>query len=285
MALTRLGGDARFGFGRNWKSFVAGIGEKSIIEAENGLRRLFPDGALAGRRFLDIGCGSGLSMLAALRLGAVSAQGIDLDRESVEAAEALLSRHAAGRDWSVRQSSILDADPAALGTHDIVYSWGVLHHTGSLWQAMDRAVALVAPGGRFAFAIYRRTPLCGFWKLEKRLYIALPEIGQTAVRAAYKAAFLLALAMTGRNPRRYVAEYHGARGMDWHHDVHDWLGGYPYESTDPGEIAAFLRRRGFALERQIEHPPVALGIFGSHCDEFVALRAASPRVDFVPPTP
>ncbi len=285
VALSKFGGDARFGFGRNWKSFVATVGEESIAEAENGLKRLFPDGALAGKRFLDIGCGSGLSMLAALHLGAASVQGIDFDPDSVEATKALLSRHAAGRAWTVRHMSVLDADPAALGAHDIVYSWGVLHHTGALWRAMDRAAALAAPGGSFAFALYRRTPLCGFWKLEKRLYIALPKIGQAAIRAVYKVAFFLALAATGRNPRRYVAEYRSARGMDWRHDVHDWLGGYPYESTDPGKVAGFLRRHGFALERKIEHPSVAWGLFGSHCDEFVAVRAPSPRVDFVPPTP
>ncbi len=285
MALTRHGDDVRFGFGRNWKSFVSTVGEESIAEAAKGLLRLFPNGELTGRRLLDIGCGSGLSMLAAFRLGAASVHGIDLDQESVEAAQTLLSRHATGRDWTVRRLSVLDADPATHGSHDIVYSWGVLHHTGALWKAMDRAAALVAPGGRFAFALYRRTPLCGLWTIEKRLYASAPAICQSTAAAAYKATFFLALVAAGRNPRRYVAEYRGARGMDWHHDVHDWLGGYPYESTEPGEVAAFLSRHGFTLERQFDRPPIASGLFGSHCDEYVALRASAGHVDFVPPTP
>lgn len=285
MALTRRGDEVRFGFGRNWKSFVSTVGADSIDEAEKGLARLFPGGALTGKRLLDIGCGSGLSMLAALRLGASSVQGIDLDPESVEAAQTLLSRHAPGRDWTVRRMSVLDAEPATLGMYDAVYSWGVLHHTGKLWPAMERAAALVAPGGRFVFALYRRTPLCGFWKIEKRFYVLSPGFGQKVIAAVFKAAVLLSLAVQGRNPRRYVAEYRSARGMDWHHDVHDWLGGYPYESTDPGEVAAFLSRHGFTLERQFIRPPVAAGLFGSHCDEFVAYRAPAGRVDFVPPTP
>jgi 2-polyprenyl-6-hydroxyphenyl methylase/3-demethylubiquinone-9 3-methyltransferase len=275
----------RFRFGRNWKSFVSTVDEKAITEAESGLRRLFPGRELAGKRFLDIGCGSGLSMLAALRLGAAAAHGIDIDRDSVEATQTLLARHAAGGNWSARQLSVFDADPATVGVHDVVYSWGVLHHTGAMWQAMDRAAALVAPGGLFAFALYRRTPLCALWKIEKRVYAAAPDFGQAIFRGAYKAAFVTGLCATGRNPRRYVADYRGARGMDWHHDVHDWLGGYPYESTEPGEVAAFLRRHGFTLERQFHRPPVASGLFGSHCDEYVALRVSARHVDFVPPTP
>lgn len=61
--------DQHFAFGENWKSFTHIIDEGCIAEAENGMRRLFPNGELAGARFLDIGCGSGLSSLAAARLG------------------------------------------------------------------------------------------------------------------------------------------------------------------------------------------------------------------------
>ena len=283
--LTGQRDGVRFRFGRNWKSFVSTVDEKAIAEAASGLRRLFPDREFAGKRFLDIGCGSGLSMLAALRLGAAAAHGIDIDRESVEATQTLLSRHAAGGNWSARQLSVFDADPATVGAYVAVYSWGVLHHTGGMWLAMDRAAALVAPGGLFAFALYRRTPLCGLWKIEKRVYAAAPKIVQSIFRGTYKAAFVIGLCATGRNPRSYIAEYHGARGMDWSHDVHDWLGGYPYESTGPDEIAAFLRHKGFAVTRQFDRPPVALGLFGSHCDEYVAARPTAARVDFVPPSP
>ena len=274
MGIFERSDEVRFGFGRNWRSFVRTVGEESVAQAEKGLSRLFPGGTLAGRRFLDIGCGSGLSMLAALRLGAASAEGIDLDPDSVEAAQDLLSRHARGRAWSVRRMSVFDAGGASLGAQDIVHSWGVLHHTGDLWRAMDCAAALVSPGGFFAFALYRRTPLCRLWTVEKRLYAQAPAFCQKAARVAYEAAYLASIAATGRNPRRYVAEYRGARGMDWHHDVHDWLGGYPYESTEPGEVGAFLRRHGLEPERQFLRAPVAFGLFGSHCDEYVARRPA-----------
>ena len=60
--------------------------------------------------------------------------------------------------------------------------------------------------------------------------------------------------------------------MDWRHDVHDWLGGYPYESVEPREVAGRLQDLGFDVIRTNEQPAALGGLFGSHCDEFVAAR-------------
>jgi 2-polyprenyl-6-hydroxyphenyl methylase/3-demethylubiquinone-9 3-methyltransferase len=161
----------------------------------------------------------------------------------------------------------LPADPR----WDVVYSWGVLHHTGNMWAAIERAAAQVAPGGVLAIALYRRTPLCTAWAVEKRLYSGAPAAAQACMRALFKGMYLAGVIAGGRSPSRYIKEYH-ARGMDWHHDVHDWLGGYPYESTAPDEVVSFLTERGFELERSFTHPARAAGLFGSHCDEFVARK-------------
>jgi SAM-dependent methyltransferase len=261
----------RFAFGRNWQSFLDTVTCETIAEAERGLVRLFPDGEIRGARFLDIGSGSGLSALAACRLGAASVDAIDADPDSVAASTALLSRFAADGHWSVRQASALEP-PEDLGGYDIVYSWGVLHHTGAMWTALERAAALVAADGRLAVSLYRRTPLCGVWRAEKRLYARSGAGFQTAIRGLYKTVFCAGLVVGGRNPRRYIAGYRSARGMDWHHDVHDWLGGYPYESTEPAQVVARLRALGFEPCLVFEHPAAALGLFGSHCDEYVAIR-------------
>ena len=261
-----------FAFGENWQSFVATVDEAKILAAEEGLLRLLPRADIAGRRFLDIGCGSGLSALAALRLGARQVDALDVDAQSVAAADALLGTFAAGGAWTVRQKSVFDLSPARDGVYDIVHSWGVLHHTGDLWRALGCAAAMVAPNGRLVVALYRKTPLCPFWRCEKRLYAGAGPGAQRAARALYKTAFAAGLLATGRNPARYVRQYRSARGMDWHHDVHDWLGGYPYESTEPASVASFLARCGFALERSFVHRAAAAGLFGSHCDEYVAVR-------------
>lgn len=266
--------ESHFAFGENWQSFVKTVDLNSISEARRGLSRLFPDNEIRGRRFLDIGCGSGLSMLAALELGAGSVRGMDIDPNSVVAARAILSTQRPNGQWDTRVASVFDVSPERDGLFDIVYSWGVLHHTGDMWAAIHQAAALVAPGGHFAIALYRKTPLCGFWRREKQLYSAAPKSIQAAVRLIYQAAYCAGLIATGRSPMAYIREYKSARGMNWSHDAHDWLGGYPYESVTPDEVIRFLGGLGFSLVRKFEKPAVSGGLFGSHCDEFVAIRPA-----------
>lgn len=255
----------RFQFGKNWQSFLGTVTEESIVHAERGLCRLFP--TMPSGSFLDIGCGSGLSLLAAHRRGAIALKGIDLDPNSVAAAKSLLENVGA----QIEERSVFDLDPDE-GMFDVVHSWGVLHHTGDLWRAMDSAVAMVNPGGLFAIAIYRKTRLCAFWKIEKLVYTKAPAVVQAAMRGIYKLAFFAGILATGRNPIAYVQNYKSDRGMSWHHDVHDWLGGYPYQSASPCEIKNFLARKSCEVLSVNEHKAAVGGLFGSHCDEYVARR-------------
>lgn len=266
--------ETHFEFGENWKNFVATVSDRQVDEAVRSLQRLFPDGELRGRQFLDIGCGSGLSMLAALRLGAARVIGIDIDPSSVQAAKALLSRCAKASRWDVQAATVFEANPSSFGKFDVVHSWGVLHHTGDMWRAVRCAAGLVAPEGTLAIALYRRTPLDKFWVVEKRIYSRGPRLAQATIRALYKALFFAANALVGRNPVAYVRDYKRNRGMSWSHDVHDWLGGYPYETQGIGEVKEFLEAHGFVLMREFvkQGRMVGLGLFGSNVDEFVARR-------------
>ena len=111
---------------------------------------------LRERTFLDIGCGSGLFSLAARRLGA-SVHSFDFDEQSVACARELKRRYFPDDpDWRIEAGSVLDAAyMKGLGEFDVVYSWGVLHHTGAMWVALEQAIGRVASGGGKLFiAIY-----------------------------------------------------------------------------------------------------------------------------------
>jgi 2-polyprenyl-3-methyl-5-hydroxy-6-metoxy-1,4-benzoquinol methylase len=264
---------SHFEFGENWLSFAREINPERISAAVLALERLFPSGELRGRRFLDIGCGSGLNMLAALKLGAAEVVGIDIDENSVKAARQVLSGLAAGANWQTSCASIFDVTPAQLGRFDVVYSWGVLHHTGNMWLAVTRAADLVAAGGLLAIAIYRKTMFCGMWKVEKRLYARMPRFAQAPVRWVCATAKLARRLLAGENPLAYVREYHRSRGMSWTHDVHDWLGGYPYESALADEVCERIAALGLQMVRQFGPRTPGIGLLGSGgCNEYVARR-------------
>jgi SAM-dependent methyltransferase len=259
--------ETHFEFGENWRDYLANVDEDAVREAERGVLRLLPADSIQGSRFLDIGCGSGLHSLAALRLGAAEVVAVDIDPNSVAATRELLAKHAPGARATASELSVFDADPESLGQFDIVYSWGVLHHTGAMWKAIDRAARFVRPGGLFAIALYQKRVTCGAWRVEKRIYTKAGKPVRKVIRGVYKAAFYAGLLATARNPWKYVSGYKGTRGMNFHNDVHDWLGGYPYESATPAEVNAHFQ--GLSFESVKEWPlPRGMGLFGTGCAEY-----------------
>ncbi|HEY0687128.1 MAG TPA: class I SAM-dependent methyltransferase [Steroidobacter sp.] len=267
-----LSQESHFAFGKNWASYATLVTETQIDEAVAGLRRLV-GGDLTGKRFLDIGCGSGLHSLAALRLGASEVLSLDIDPDSVATTQRMLEVHAPGKSWRVAQRSVFDMDPASMGQFDVVYSWGVLHHTGDMYRAVRTAASLVAPGGIFVFALYRYTRLCWFWKMEKRWYTKAGQGAQKFAQKIYVALFRLGKLVQGASFKDYVANYRSNRGMDFYHDVHDWMGGWPYESISPAQVARFMQQLQLREVRSFAYPRTPSGVFGSGCDEYVYTRA------------
>jgi 2-polyprenyl-3-methyl-5-hydroxy-6-metoxy-1,4-benzoquinol methylase len=269
--LTRA--ETHFEFGENWRDYLRHVDSEAIAEAERGLLKLVPAMRLRGARFLDIGCGSGLHTLAAVKSGIAQGLAIDIDRDSVAATRDLLAKLAPDAPVEVRELSVFDADPTTLGLFDVVYSWGVLHHTGAMWRAVEKAAALVDAGGIFALALYQKRVSCKAWAVEKKFYTRSPAPVRTLIRGAYVAALYLRFALRGQNPWRVVRDYKSGRGMNFHNDVHDWLGGYPYESATPAEVLSRLTAGGFELVSQ-NSLPAGLGLLGTGCAEYVFRRSS-----------
>ncbi len=264
----------RFEFGQNWTQFLAVLDETRILRAEESLKQMLELEDLSGKSFLDIGSGSGLFSLAARRLGA-RVHSFDYDPQSVACAAELKRRYFAGDDqWRIEEGSALDADYLrSLGTFDVVYSWGVLHHTGQMWQALENARLPVAAGGKLFIAIYNDTGTQSRrWKWIKRTYNELPRF----VRAPFALIVIApeeARAMLGSllklRPGDYIrswTQYNERRGMNRWRDIIDWVGGYPYEVARPEEVFDFYRERGFTLTK------LKCGGVGLGCNEFVFVK-------------
>jgi 2-polyprenyl-6-hydroxyphenyl methylase/3-demethylubiquinone-9 3-methyltransferase len=269
MTATETAQDERFRFGENWQSFLQTVDDKEIRLAEASMRRLLQRETLGGLRFLDIGCGSGLFSLSARNLGA-TVHSFDFDAQAVECARTLKAKYwQADPQWTIERGSILDdAQVKRLGAFDVVYAWGVLHHTGEMRRAIANAAALIAPDGVLAIALYRKTTLCPFWTAEKRWYAKASPSAQRVARSIYVTAMRAAFLVRSRDFRQYVDNYESVRGMDYYHDVHDWMGGYPYESISPVELLALAAELSLTCIRSNCHPP-CVGLFGSGCDEYV----------------
>jgi len=253
----------RFHFGKNWQSYAAkALTPARIRQAVAAFERLFDGIELEGRSFLDIGFGQGLTAAIAAIKGC-DVLAMDIDPDNLQALELTKKAFRLERDIKTQIASILDDSFVAgwKGHFDVVHSWGVLHHTGDMNTAIANACQMVKKGGYLVLAIYNRHWSCPFWKAIKYVYNLCPSPIQTMmVLVFYPVVYTAKYLVTGKNPREKD------RGMDFYHDLVDWIGGYPYQYASVEEVCQMIEGWGFRCIR-VRPASVPTG-----CNEYVFFK-------------
>lgn len=255
-----------FTFGQNWLAYSKTLDEQRVDDATASVAALLGVTSLEGRRLLDVGAGSGLFSIAALRLGAREVVAIDRDLDCLHAITTNAGRFLAPPQQArlrVQHADVLEAETLPVGPFDVVYAWGSLHHTGALWRAIDNVTRLCGPGGHLALAIYNRTAFMSQWHSLKRAYHAAPAFLRVGMVLALSLPRAVVRVARRRHPFRVE------RGMNVWYDSIDWLGGLPYEAATCQEVIRRIESLGFSTT--LVRPTRRHG-----CNEFVFCRTLMP---------
>jgi SAM-dependent methyltransferase len=260
----------RYGFGKNWDDYIKKHFSNERVEiSRKHLLSFLKQDDLKGKYFLDIGCGSGLHSLAAYRSGAEKIYSFDYDSDSVATTKRLKEFAGNPSQWEVCQGSVLDKEfLGAIEPADFVYSWGVLHHTGNMWEAMDNIVGLGKKDSLYYIALYDyeahvnpapKSMLNGwlfhissttpeFWLEVKQRYNQSGEKEKRKMELWYIWNFMLhgtILAFPLLLFRFFG--YKNSRGMALYNDVKDWLGGWPMEFAKRADVKQWAEKHGLEI--------------------------------------
>jgi 2-polyprenyl-6-hydroxyphenyl methylase/3-demethylubiquinone-9 3-methyltransferase len=270
----------QFRFGDNWSEFIDEyFTEDRVAESRESLTEFYGISDFDGKSFLDIGSGSGIFSYAAYQLGADEIVSFDIDPEVVETTKKVRGYADNPNHWEVKQGNILDEDfVTSLSEFDLIYSWGVLHHTGGMFDAIENSLEIVAPNGLYYLAVANDGAKAGLssetWEKIKRIYNKSPDIGKRLLELWYICGFIANYAVNGENPIRKMRNYQVRRGMAFYPDVKDWLGATPFEFAPPDEVINLVTDvRAFALKK-LRTAEERENTSGTGCNEYLFERTA-----------
>jgi 2-polyprenyl-6-hydroxyphenyl methylase/3-demethylubiquinone-9 3-methyltransferase len=249
----------RFQFGKNWMDYAEkNFSQERVDASKKHILDFIAGKDLHGLSFLDIGCGSGLHSMAALQAGARVIHGFDYDPDSVAATRYIRTKAGDPANWTVGQGSVLDDSfMEGMPQYDLVYSWGVLHHTGEVWHAIRNAAGRVKPGGGVLYRALYSADI----QIDPPRNSGWMSNGSTFRRAGSPGAAWIFWYILRFNLRWNILRipaflqdayrYKKHRGMNILTDIRDWLGGWPMEFVYDADAVRYCEALGFRLERMV----------------------------------
>ena len=214
------------------------------------LTELFPEG-VKGKKVLDAGSGSGMVSIAFAVMGA-SVTGVDITSKCIE------NGRKRAKAFGV-ECRFVQSDLTMLDLHedfDIIYSWGVLHHTADAKASFFRLVEHLRPGGEIIIAVYLRTAFSSFWNFSRVFYQSSPGFAKTAFR---RSASVLLNGYDAVRKALMKKERYMLRGTSNEELVNDWFG-VPHRTFHTyTEVYEWFREKG--LDYRLVNP--ATGRFKS----------------------
>ncbi|MCX7910619.1 MAG: class I SAM-dependent methyltransferase [Endomicrobia bacterium] len=272
----------RFNFGRNWSYYVKNVVNEDVInQAKESLLKYITKDHYLNKVFIDVGCGSGIFSLGALLLGCREVISFDYDIESIKTTLLLKEKfkHLISQDakWDIYQADVLDGNFISRLKHkaDIVYCWGVVHHTGNMWKAIENVCEMVSDSGILILAVYNKTPVSKIWWKIKKFYNSY-KFFQPILALLYGGFVCVGYILKNKTLNLYRE-----RSMHVFYDAIDWLGGFPYEYASFDEVKDFVENKGFKLIKEAKRLPQEnykvtlfkiLRAKNTGCNEFVFLK-------------
>lgn len=272
----------KFNFGINWSRYVKNVvNEDVVFQAKKSLLKYLDEEHYKEKVFIDVGCGSGLFSLSAILLGCKKVISFDSDKGSISTVRLLKDKFRylipQNVEWEIFCGDILDPNlvDRLKGIGDIVYCWGVLHHTGDMWESIKNVCEIVKPYGMLILAIYNKTPVSYIWWKIKKFYNEHKFL-QPILGLLYGIYVCIGYIVKNKTFNLYRE-----RSMHVFYDAIDWIGGYPYEYATFGEVKRFIEERNFILKKAIRKLPEenykptlwkVLRAKNTGCNEFVFIK-------------